>query len=244
MPDPSTIHHHPTQDADTDSQEIPAYEPARGEDEWLNEPDQLELPSRPRRRLFGVGAKRGPIALLGALLIAVGFIAGVQVQKGNASSSSSGTGAASFASGFAALGKRTSGTRTNSGAGSTTGATDAAGGTPGAAGGGNQPTSGTVAYLEGNTLYVTNSEGNTVKVTTSTTTTVTKTVKTKVKRIFPGETVTVTGTTGASGTVNAESISVGSSSSGLSLFGGSPTNTSTSGGTGSTSGAAPPFGAG
>jgi hypothetical protein len=242
MPDPqSTIDHGPTHDAVTESHEIPAYEPAPGEDEWLQEPDQLELPQRPRRRLFGVGANRGPIALMGALLIAAGFIAGVQVQKGNASASSSGTGAASFASRFAALGKGTSSTGTRLGAGSTTGTTSAA---PGAAGGDSQPTTGTVAYLEGNTLYVTNSEGNTVKVDTSTITTVTKTVKAKVKGIFPGETVTVTGSPGAGGAVKAESISVGSSSSGLSLFGGSPPSTSTGGGTSSTSGAAPPFGAG
>ncbi len=242
MPDPqSTIRQSPTQDSATEPQEISGYEPTAGEDEWLQEPDQLELPTRPRRRLFGVGASRGPIVLLGALLIAAGFIAGVQVQKGNASSSSSGAGAASFASRFAALGKGTSSTGTRSGTGSATGA---AGATPGAAGSGSQPTSGTVAYLEGNTLYVTNSEGNTVKVTTSTTTAVTKTVKTKVKRIFPGETVTVTGATSAGGTVKAESISVGSSSSGLSLFGGAPTSTSTGAVTSSSGGTAPPFGAG
>lgn len=237
MPDPqSTIDHGPAHAA-TESHEIPAYEAVAGEDEWLQEPGQMELPGRPRRRLFGVGASRGPIALIGALLIAVGFIAGVQAQKGDTSSSSSGAGAASFASRFAALGKGTSSTGTRSGAGSSAGTTGAV---PGTAGDGSQPTTGTVAYLEGSTLYVTNSEGNTVKVNTSSATTVTKTVKTKIKRIFPGETVTVTGATSAGGAVKAESISVGSDSSGLSLFGESPT----SGGTSSTSGAAPPFGAG
>ena len=56
-----------------------------------------------------------------------------------------------------------------------------------------RPTAGTVAYLDGSTLYVTNSEGNTVKVITSDATTVSKTVKSSVKDIRPGETVTVRG---------------------------------------------------
>ena len=72
-----------------------------------------------------------------------------------------------------------------------------------------RPTAGTVAYLAGSTLYVTNSEGNTVKVTTSAGTSVTKTVKASVKDIHPGETVTVTGATGSNGALSAESISVG-----------------------------------
>jgi ABC-type microcin C transport system duplicated ATPase subunit YejF len=54
------------------------------------------------------------------------------------------------------------------------------------------------------------SEGSTVKVATSAATTVTKTVKAKVKAIHPGETVTITGSTGSKGSVTAESISVGS----------------------------------
>ena len=77
-------------------------------------------------------------------------------------------------------------------------------------GGFTRPTAGTVAYLAGSTLYVTNAEGNTVKVTTSPATSVTKTVKASVKGIHPGETVTVTGASGANGAVSAESISVGS----------------------------------
>ena len=46
---------------------------------------------------------------------------------------------------------------------------------------------GTVAYLAGSTLYVTNSEGNTVKVTTSPGTSVTKTVKASVSGIHPAK---------------------------------------------------------
>jgi flagellar hook assembly protein FlgD len=79
-----------------------------------------------------------------------------------------------------------------------------------------------VAYLDGSTLYVTNAEGNTVKVTTSAGTTVNKTVKSDVKSIHPGETVTITGETGSGATISAESINVGSGGGGLAaLFGGS-----------------------
>ena len=184
----------------------PAYEPIAGQDEWLAEPE--ELPRRPRRRLFGKGGNPIFLALLGVLLIACGFIGGVLIEKGETSSSTGSGAAASLASRFRAL---------RGGTGST-----ATGGSAGASSGFVRPTAGTVAYLAGSTLYVTNSEGNTVKVNTSVATSVTETVKTKVKSIHPGETVTVTGATGSNGAVSAESISVGSSGSGTAaLFGGS-----------------------
>ncbi|HEY5344072.1 MAG TPA: hypothetical protein VIJ66_10515 [Solirubrobacteraceae bacterium] len=199
-------------------------------DEWLEEPEDLELPARPRRRLL----TPIPLALLGVLLIAAGFIAGVQVQKGQTSTASTGGAPAGLASRFAALRGGTSGTgKTPAGA--------SAGGFPGAGTGAGRPTSGTVAYLDGNTLYVTSSEGNTVKVKTSPSTSVTKTVKTKVKGIYPGETVTVTGATGSNGTVSAESISVGSSGTGLAaLLGGGGTTSGSS----SSSGSSALFGSG
>ena len=222
----------------------PAHEPIDEEqDEWLDEadgPDEPgELPRRPRRRLL----TPIPLALLGVLLIAGGFIIGVQVQKGEEGSSGSSSGsAASLASRFAALrGAGTSSTGTSSTKASTSGT---ASGFPGAAGGGSRPTTGTVAYLAGNTLYVTNSEGNTVKVNTSVATSVTKTVKTKVKGIHPGETVTVTGATGSNGAVSAESISVGSSTSGLTALLGGSGKTSTGASTGAGGGAAALFGSG
>ena len=239
MPDEQQTIHDPAVQAP----ETLAYEPTEdGQDEWTEE---LELPARSRRRLLGVGGNPIPLALLGVLLIAGGFIAGVQVQKGESSSGSSSGTAASLASRFAALrGGGTSSTGTSSGKTPTGGA---GGGFPGTGTGGSRPTTGTVAYLAGSTLYVTNSEGNTVKVNTSGATSVTKTVKTKVKGIYPGETVTVTGTTGSGGSVSAESISVGSSGGGLAaLLGGSGTSgTSSTGGSASGgSGAAALFGSG
>ena len=213
----------PAYDPAVQTPEALAYEPIEDDeqDEWAEEPEELELPARPRRRLL----TPIPLALLGVLLIAGGFIAGVQVQKGESSSGSTGGVPAGLASRFAALRGGTSGSgKTPAGA--------AAGGFPGAGTGAGRPTSGTVAYLDGNTLYVTSSEGNTVKVKTSPSTSVTKTVKTKVKGIYPGETVTVTGATATNGTVSAESISVGSSGTGLSglLGGGSGATSSPSSG--------------
>lgn len=191
---------------------------------WLDESEEREeLPRRPRRRLLTPLS----LCLLGALLIAAGFIAGVQVQKGEeTSSASSGATGASVAS---RLGARRAGGASST---ATSSGKAAAGGFPGLGASGARPTTGTVAYLAGNTLYVTNAEGNTVKVDTSVATSVTKTVNAQVNGIHPGEAVTITGTTGASGAVSAESISVGSSAGGLSaLFGGSA-KSSTSGGEG------------
>jgi hypothetical protein len=213
------------------------------QEEWLDEPPESELPPRPRRKLL----TPIPLALLGVLLIACGFIAGVLVEKGQSSSSSSGGGASSLASRFAALRGGAAGASGTSGASSTGARTGAGaggfGGASGSSGGFKRPTAGTVAYLDGSTLYVTNSEGNTVKVTTSAGTTVNKTVKSAVKSIHPGETVTITGETGSGGAISAESISVGSSGGGLAaLFGGSGARGGSSGGARSSGGEPALFG--
>ncbi len=54
--------------------------------EW-DEPIE-DLPPRPRRRLLGAGGNPIALALLGAMLIACGFIGGVLVEKGQTSTSS------------------------------------------------------------------------------------------------------------------------------------------------------------
>ena len=194
-------------------------------EEW-EEPIEA-LPPRPRRRLLGKGGNPLALALLGVLLLACGFIGGVLVEKGQTSSGSSSSGASGLAARFAALrggasgaGSSTTGSG-SAGAGSTGAAFGGSAGAGAGAAGFTRPTAGTVAYLDGSTLYVTNSEGNTVKVQTSAGTTVNKTVKSTVKEIHPGETVTVTGATGSNGAITAESISAGASGGGLSaLFGG------------------------
>ncbi len=197
------------------------------QEEWLEESPESELPPRPRRRLLRVGGNPIQLALMGVLAIACGFIGGVLVEKSQSSSSSSGAGAAGLASRFAVLRGGASGA-SDTGARSSGGAS---GGGASGVGGFTRPTAGTVAYLDGSTLYVTNSEGNTVKVTTSAGTTVNKTVKSSVKGIHPGETVTITGETGSGGSLSAEAINVGSGGGLAALFGGSGTR----GGSGSRS---------
>jgi hypothetical protein len=155
--------------------------------------EPVELPPRPRRRrLLGAGGNLVQIALLGVLVSASGFIGGVLVEKGQASTSSTASGgpASGLTSGLAASRGPTArsgllGRRAGAGA-----------------------TIGEVTYISGNTLYVSDFEGNTVKVKTSAASAITKTVKTRVHDIRPGETVIVRGTRDASGAVNAESVSV------------------------------------
>ncbi|MHB8242148.1 MAG: hypothetical protein ACYDHN_09170 [Solirubrobacteraceae bacterium] len=172
--------------------------------QWLDD-DTDELPPRPRRRLAGPL----PLALLATLLIACGFIGGVLVEKGQVSTGASSGSAAGLASRFAAL--------RSGAAGSPTGVQSASASGAGAF---TRPTTGTVAYLAGKTLYVTDTEGNTIKVATSSATSVSKTATASVRGIHPGETVSVVGATTANGSIRAQSISVGSSGGGLSgLFG-------------------------
>jgi hypothetical protein len=191
--------------------------------------DEQQLPRRPRRRLLTPAS----LSLTAVLLLACGFIGGVLVEKGESSTTSAGAG--SLASRIAALRGAAGGVGSTRGSGaSSSGA---------AAGGFSRPTSGQVAYLSGSTLYVTNAEGNTIKVTTSPATAVTKSVKASVKGIHPGETVSVTGATASSGTIAAESISVGSTGGGLAaLFGGARSERSSGGGGGGGGGTPSLFG--
>lgn len=214
--------------ADVRAPQPPVYESYEQDEQWLQ--DAEELPPRPRRRVFGAGGNPVALALLGVLLLACGFIGGVLVEKGETSSSSGAGAVSGLASRFAALRAGASGT---GGRSSTTGGGS---GFAAALGGGARPTAGTVAYLAGSTLYVTNSEDDTIKVNTSAATSVTKTVKASVSAIHPGETVTVTGTSGSGGSLSAESIGVGSTAGGglAALFGasrlGARSGTSSSGG--------------
>jgi hypothetical protein len=206
-------------------------EPLDEQDVWLEEAE--ELPPRPRRRVL----TPLPLALLAALAIAGGFIAGVLVEKGQGgSTSAAGGGGGAFASRLAALrggassGASSSGTTSGSSSGSRSGAAGGASsglGLAGAAGSGaaGSATVGQVAYATRGTLYVTTSEGNTVKVTAAPGAGVTKTVKTSIAAIHPGETVIVAGSSAANGAISASSVRVGSVATGLgggaaALFGG------------------------
>ncbi|HUH81634.1 MAG TPA: hypothetical protein VLZ06_09945 [Solirubrobacteraceae bacterium] len=203
-----------THDTSVDDTAALEYEPETDED-WF---EDEELPRRPRRRLLGPI----PAVLLAIILLAGGFLAGVEVQKNEGGSSTSGSGLA----GLAAL-RGAAGGKGSTGSGSSSGFPGFGGG-GGLAGGG--VTTGEVSYVDGNTLYVTSAEGNTVKVSVPRGTNVSKTVSTDVHSVHPGDTVLVRGSQSGNGKVTASSVSItasgsssGSSSSSSSSSGSSAT---------------------
>jgi hypothetical protein len=197
--------------------------PADPIDEYETEP--LPLPRRTRLPFL--------TALLALGVVGAGmFIAGVEVQKHEGGSTSSGAGSAGAS--FASRLGRTSTTGTTSGSATGSGGF-----------GGLGATIGTVTAIKGSTLYVTDSSGNVVKVTTSPASTVSKTVSSSVKKINPGDTVVIRGSQAKNGTIAAESISVGTAGSFGSRGGGDASGFgggSSSGG--SSSGGATGFGGG
>jgi hypothetical protein len=150
-----------------------------------------EILKRRKKRLPALTA-----ALSLAVVGAAAFIGGVEVQKHYRSSSSSaatsGTAAAAFAAARGAFGR---------------GSATRAGGFGGFGGAGGA-TIGTVTLIKGTTLYVTEATGNTVLVHTAPASRVTKTVAGTIQTIHPGDSVAVTGTAAANGSVTAASIAV------------------------------------
>jgi len=116
-------------------------------------------------------------ATLAAVLIAaLGFIGGVQVQKSSADAPSGGGGGFARGGGFSPTG----------------GSSDA--------------TVGTVANVDGKTLYVTDSSGATIRVKTTSNSKIARTAVAKVGAVHPGDTVIVQGAKASSGTVKATSV--------------------------------------
>jgi hypothetical protein len=227
-------------------------QPIEHEDEWLD--DVEELPRRPRRKLLAPV----PLTLLGVLLTACGFIAGVEVQKGQQpASTASGRGAGAFAAlrGARGAGASPSAAGGARGAGATATGTSAAGSAGAGAGGSGAgagaggtgaagATVGQVANIDGSALYVTNAEGNTVKVKVPAGLKVSKTVSTSAHNIHPGETVVVLGSPGSGGSIEARSISIGATAGLGALFGGSRAGGSAGGGGESSSSGSSGSGAG
>ena len=174
----------------------------RPEEEWDGFEDTA-LPGRPRRKVLTWWSA----TLFALILCAVGFYAGVRVEKDQLSNSTS-------TSAFSA----TSATRT--GAAGRTGATGFRGvfGGPGAGG---SATVGTVSSISGNSLFVTDTSGNTVKVTLSSATKVTKNVTIGKKAVRPGDLVVVAGAKDSNGTVSAATLSDTGSSPAAAAGGGS-----------------------
>jgi Domain of unknown function (DUF5666) len=183
--------------------------------------DEPILPQRQRVRWLTAKS----VVLLAILTGLIGFYAGIREEKSSAAGSSS-TGTAAAATGLAsgrstlasgggsaggAPGGATSRTRSKA-SGTKAGSSGAfpgfgSGGPPsGGSFGGGGGTSGTVASVEGDTLYVKEASGNTVKVHLLATTTLSKSESVGKKAIHPGDTVSVAGTTGSRGTVTATSV--------------------------------------
>lgn len=165
--------------------------------------DHDSLPARPRRRLVTPLSA----ALVAVAIAAGGFIAGVEVQKGQQTTASASAGAGG-APAFAQRG----------------GGSGGGGGFPGGGalqGGPRGLTAGTVANKKGKLLYVTDSSGNTVRIRTTSNSKITRSSEASVKGIHPGDTLIVQGSTSKDGTVTATRITATSkSASGSGGFGG------------------------
>jgi Domain of unknown function (DUF5666) len=181
------------------------------EDDWEPAPEERALPPRRRRRLVTPAS----VVLAAVLIGALGFIGGVEVQKGQADSGGGGATARGAGAARAGLG---------TGAGGAGGAGGAArGGFAGPGGGQSNATVGSVANKRGSTLYVKDSDGNTIRVKTTSHSKINRTATASAGAIHPGDTVIVQGTKSSSGTITATQINATSSTaaSGLAgLFGG------------------------
>ena len=140
-------------------------------------------PRRPRRRL--VTPVTGVLAAV--LVLALGFLGGVEVQKHSGSSSSAAAGGPPSLAG-------------GQGGGSAGGGPPGMTGAPTGSG-----TQGTVSYVKHGVIYVKDGDGATIKVKVADGTDVTRTASTGAARVHPGDSVTVQGK--ASGaTVTATSV--------------------------------------
>jgi hypothetical protein len=211
------------------------------ERDWDPEEPAQPLPRRPRRQFFN----RKSAALVALITCAAGFYAGVRVEKGQVSGSSTALrlpGATGAAAGAARTGASRTGAAGAAGA-TRSGAAGAArtGGFPGfagAAGGGfagGSASVGTVASVNGRTIVLTETSGNTVKVQLSPSTKITKNQSVSRHAVRPGDTIIVQGAPNSKGTTVAASVTdsgASSTGSGSSSSGGSSSGSSsgTSGG--------------
>lgn len=224
----------------------------QAERDWDPDEPAQPLPRRPRRQFFN----RKSAALVALITCAAGFYAGVRVEKGQVSGSSStlrlpgATGAAGAArtgasgaagAGSGAAGAAGSGATAAGSSARTAGAGARSGGFGGFAGGagggfaGGNAAVGTVASVNGQTLVLTETSGNTVNVRLSSSTKISKNQSVSRHAIRPGDTIIVQGAANAKGTTVAASVtdsgasSTGSSSS---ASGASSSGSSSSGGSG------------
>jgi hypothetical protein len=236
------------------------YEGDQQDWDGYDDADALAPPARRRRRFWG----RGTAVLLGVILVAAAFYAGVRVEKAQISSSpttlpsaAAGAGAAGARGGAGGLGSRFAGAGAGTGAGAGAGAGGAAGaaGAAAAAGGGaggggggfagalrggglggGNSSFGTASTIDGNTIYLTQpTTGNTIKVKLSSATKITKSVGVAKSALRPGDTLVIQGLKQSNGSISATSVS---DSGARSAAGGSGGGGGGSGGGGSGGGGA------
>jgi hypothetical protein len=188
-----------------------------------NDPDETwdELPGRPVRKPLGPFT----VVLCACLLVAGAFFAGVKVEKGHVKASSgSGISAASIA----ALRSAFTGGAAATGASGATGA--AGGGAASAFGAARAGNRGTIALIDGNNVYITETGGTVVKATTSPGTTFSVTTPGTISSLHPGDEVTVIGPTNSDGIITATAVT--DSGAGGTASGFSRATTGTSGAAG------------
>lgn len=151
------------------------------------DPDDQWVTSANAGRAIRVRALTGALVLL--LVLAGGFWGGVVAEKHHGSGSTS---AASLAARFAAARAAAGG-----------GALDFGSGTGGP---GSGAVTGTVIDVQGDAVDISDSSGNIVKVEVGPSTTVTRTAKVAASGLRIGDTVVVTGQSGAGGTVSATAV--------------------------------------
>lgn len=174
-------------------------DPALDEYEYEDDGFAETLPVRPKRPFL----TKWSAALMALMLGAVGFFVGVRVEKGKIPSTSSASSAlASALSGASKTGKGGTGAA-GSFASRFAGGAGGGGGFGGAAG---NDTIGSVASVNGKTIYVTETSGDTVKVKLSGQTTITKSESVGSSKVFPGDEVVIAGAKGSGGTVTATSL--------------------------------------
>ena len=163
-----------------------------------------ELAARPPRSRL----PKMTLALGAGVLVAAGFIGGALVQKHfGGSSSAAGGRAGAFASALA--GARGAGAPTGTGSGRGGFGGGGAGGFGGGGGFGGSAITGSVTVVSGDTLYITASNGTVYTVKTSGSTSVSISSSGSLSQLKPGQQVTVSGTQGSGGTVNATKITAG-----------------------------------
>jgi hypothetical protein len=168
-------------------------------DDWEPAIDDDPPPARSRRRLLTPLT----IVLCGVLIAVAGFIAGVQVQKGQQDAGGG------QRAGFTGAGAASAGGAGGAGPGANSGAQTQ-----------DAPTFGTVANKKGGTLYVRDADGTTVRVKTNAQSKVTRNAAVSPKGIYPGDTVVVQGTKDKSGNLVATQITASSKSAAASGGGG------------------------